>query len=53
MGDVISIKRTTKKVTSIIRHQEGQECAMCEQAYEHTPETLGKWEQLELDFVVS
>jgi hypothetical protein len=33
-------------VISIKRHQEGQECAMCEQAYEHTPE----WEQLELDF---
>jgi hypothetical protein len=39
----MSIKRTTV-TTKIIRHQEGKECAMCAQAYEHTPE----WVQDEL-----
>lgn len=44
---IVSIKRTTV-TTKVIRHQAGQECAMCAQAYEHTPEALGEWVQMEL-----
>ena len=36
-------------ITRVIRHQEGQECVMCAQAYEHTPE----WVQDELPLEVS